>query len=376
MPSIQEKTALLGKLGELLAADFGTIVPDREFCRLAQKCHIDAFLYCASSGNVAPGFKSMKENYLHCNARQIQNEFALQQLYLLLEKAELPFVPIKGIDLAYRIYPMAAMRPFSDFDIWVRPGDIKKFCQLLEEDHWQCKLDYYTDHHLGVRKKSKFLLEPHFSLPNLAQVAPEKLWEETFPEDGKKFQRCLSPELNLIMLFQHNSIDYYKSGNLLKLLLDVEFLLRKEAIDWSKVTTLCREYQCPHPGILCEAFPEFFRDRHHANVQFDPAVVAAARELMLKSEKTQERDAALNRATAAPGKWSWWKTQFFHLSASNLRWKYPQIGDSTIKLHAYRFWDILLKTRSFWRHFTTKPAPQLEEHIQKSRLVDDSWKSL
>lgn len=376
MSSIQDKQKLIAVLGEMLSADLSDYSLDKDICRLAEEFHIESFLYCLSKGKIHPEFENIRAIYRHCNAKQLRNEFELQRLYALFEAEKIEFVPIKGSDLAYRIYPLAAMRPFADFDIWVKPENIQRFCQILAQDNWKCKLDYHSDHHLGARKKSNFLLEPHFSLPNLSLVSPEKLWQETIPVEGKDFQRRLSGELNLIMLFRHNSIDAYRNCNILKLLLDVEFLLRKESIDWKKVSRLCIDYQVPHPGILFAAFPEFFRNRYQIDQDFPEEVVRAARTLLLSGKKDQETDAALNQTTAAPGKLSWWKTQLVHLSAENLKWKYRNIGDSKIKLHLYRIWDIIKKSFTLLRHYFAKPAPEIEQHIHLVQTVDDSWQNI
>ena len=369
-----QKQRLISALGVMFSSsDF---VFGEEFCRLAEAAGYEALLYWRSGGMLTPRFAHFKERYRRMAAGQIRQEHELCRLYALLEEHRLPFAPIKGADLAFRIYPVSALRPFGDWDIWVPSRELKRFCQILADNGWLCPLDCSSDHHCGMRHKGAFHLEPHFHLPNFQHASARKLWEETIPAAGKQYERRLSPELNLIMLCQHNAIASYRSGNLLKLLVDMEFLLTSTPVNWEKTTRLCFEYQVPHPGLLIRAFPEFFRERHVCGINFPHDVISALRELLLTSEKFRDDSSEINALAAEPFQPSWWKIHLRRLSDENLKWKYHLPADSGTIVHFYRLWDIMRKSFFFLRYMKSKPSDGLMHYFKEVCKVDSSWKLL
>ena len=305
--------------------------------------------------------------------RQERQRVALRRLCDLLENEEIPFVPIKGVDLAYRIYPVSALRLFSDWDIWVQKADLKRFLALLERDGWRCPSDCRGEHHCGMRGKDEFRLEPHFTLPNFGRVSPKELWALTRPSPGGNCERHLVGELNLIMLLQHAFCCHAQWTDPLKLLLDVDFLLKHETVDWQMVSALVRRWHMAHPGLILAAFPEFFRGRYESGRVFSSEQCAALRELLLSSKDLTGLFGELKAVSGNPLSPVWIADRLSRLSRNNLRLKHPKIGRSNVRYLACLAREIThgigIVCSGYFR-----PTEGVREQSEQEKLIRSSWR--
>ena len=194
-------------------------------------------------------------------------EQELKRLYHVLAGHGLRFVPIKGADLAYRLYPDTALRVFNDWDIWFHPDDCERAIAVLAEDGWKV-LERYSDDHEAVRKiaghhysphrRGNNVLEPHFSLSNFENVDLNEMWKHTLEYPQGDGQRVLSPEMNLLMLGRHAATRSYYHAQIPKLAVDAAMVMRKEKVDFTALRELAARWHLPYPGDLLAAFPEFF----------------------------------------------------------------------------------------------------------------------
>ena len=217
--------------------------------------------------------------------KAIQGKQELKRLYRSLTAHGLRFAPVKGVDLAYRLYPDAALRTFSDWDIWIYPDDCKRTLDVLAEDGWQVpqlyqKCDYSSTgvdnfHHFPPHKRNSILLEPHFSLSKFNDIDPVQLWNFTADDPEGAEYRVLSPELNLLMLTQHASSQLFLHAQIPQLLTDAAMVIQKEKVDFAKLHRMSDSWNLPYPGDLLAAFPEFFS--HEMISQFDAAPVKTSK---------------------------------------------------------------------------------------------------
>lgn len=216
-------------------------------------------------------------------ARQIKAMMGgqeLKRLYQVLASHDLRFVPIKGADLACRLYPDAALRPYGDWDIWFHPDDCDRALAVLAEDGWTVP-DLYSNDHEEVRKTARhhfsphvrgtYMLEPHFSLSNFDGVDLYEMWEHTVEYPDGDGQRVLSPEMNLLMLARHASSQSYYHAQIPKLLADAAMVMQKENVDFTALRELANSWHMPYPGNLLAAFPEFFGTEAIESFGADPA---------------------------------------------------------------------------------------------------------
>lgn len=344
-----------------------------EKAELLERNHLGAFAYWSFQKSEINLPASFSKEFRVASSRQFAQQCEAGRLFSLLEDAMIPFVPIKGADLAFRIYPEAALRPFVDWDIWVQPHDLKRFLDFLKKEGWICPAEAYSDHHAGVRSKDKFHIEPHFSLPNFPDIATEDLWQLTRPVAGKKAQRELSPELNLIMLFQHNAICHFQSTHVVKLLLDTEFLLRHSPVDWALVAKYTGKWKLPHPGMLFDAFPEFFKVRCNSGVNFPRNAVSALRDLLLNPQHFADESSLLNLNDARFGSFNWLKKHIKHYSVGNLSWRYPLLKKHKALYLYFLSKDVIDKVVLLLRQRNKSFSPMLREHLIQADIVENSW---
>lgn len=253
--------------------------------------------------NVLPEEKKLtyQKNYQARQIKALIGARELKRLYGMLASHGLRFVPIKGVDLAYRLYPDPALRDFYDWDIWFHPDDCEHALAVLAEDGWEVPKYYSKDHeairsskahHFSVHVRGKYLIEPHFTLANFEGISPHKIWNYTlvFPDgDG---QRVLSPEMNLLMLTRHAASRTYFHTQLPKLLMDAAMVMGKEKINFDKLRELVNGCRLPYPGDLLAAFPEFFPSEVIAAFKADMKKTDVFRKIFEVRSKLGEQDNA------------------------------------------------------------------------------------
>ena len=204
-------------------------------------------------------------------ARQVKallGAHELKRLYGVLASYNLRFVPIKGADLAYRLYPDTALRVFCDWDIWFHPDDCERALAVLAEDGWkvpelrktssQSGTENDNYHHFQPYVRGGYVLEPHFTLSKFRDIDPIKMWEYTCCCTTGDGQHVLTPEMNLLMLARHASAQSFLHAQIPKLLTDVAMVLQNEKVDFTVLQRMSDRWNLPYPGDLFAAFPEFF----------------------------------------------------------------------------------------------------------------------
>ena len=223
------------------------------------------FLY-----DVLPEAKRAEYQRLY-QARQVRamlEKQELRRLYRVFESHGLRFVPIKGVDLAYRLYPDAALRVFGDWDIWFHPDDCERALAVLKEDGWKVP-EFFKKHpnngkenenyhHFSPHVRGHHIMEPHFSLSKFNNINPLEIWNYTVDYPDGDGQRVLSPEMNLLMLARHASSQSFLHARIPKLLTDAAIVMRKESIDFAELRKISARWNLPYPGELLAAFQEFF----------------------------------------------------------------------------------------------------------------------
>ena len=81
--------------------------------------------------------REMEEKRLVLLANSIKQETAFRQVFQLFETNGLRYAPIKGIDLAYRIYPSPSLRPFGDWDFLFPRQEMEQVYDCLRKDGWR-----------------------------------------------------------------------------------------------------------------------------------------------------------------------------------------------------------------------------------------------
>lgn len=302
--------------------------------------------------------------------RAMRNEYALKPLFADFDKAGLRFACLKGIDLAYRIYPSPSLRPFGDWDILFHIEDLEKAQALLRSKGWQDvvhKVHGPGEHHDSPLVKDGYFLEPHYTLSCFGQSHTHDIWEHCLPYPGYQNRFVLSPELNLLLIARHASEDKYRTIGITKLLLDTAFLLQKENLDWQRLKLLCQEMHLPYAGNLFAAFPEFFPQDLVAAMDASPEQANAYRQIFEKRDEFMKITTAefmMNNEARFTSRWFLQIFNVFH--PKNLRYKYHIRDNGKLKLLGAYFRETGSKIGKLTHYIfcRNKKVPSFLEYIQ------------
>ena len=83
-------------------------------------------------------------------ARSMSQQAALRELAAQFREEAIRFCPIKGADLAWRVWPEGIVRCQSDLDIWIHPEDFPKALESARRMGWEAPYAYRHTHHAPV----------------------------------------------------------------------------------------------------------------------------------------------------------------------------------------------------------------------------------
>ena len=127
--------------------------------------------------------------YHHASIQDFRQEVAFKQLCGILEENKISFAPLKGADLAWRVYPGGALRQKGDIDILIYPDDYNRAITVFERDGWETPYKSRHTHHHPPMIKNGIALEPHFSLLYFEKFDAKLIWSELRPpEKGFQYQ--------------------------------------------------------------------------------------------------------------------------------------------------------------------------------------------
>ena len=253
--------------------------------------------------NVLPEEKRLAYQKIY-QARQVKALLGARELkrfYGVLASHGLRFAPIKGADLAYRLYSDAALRVFCDWDIWFHPDDCDHALAVLAEDGWEVPEVSLTNldadqmkgrHHFLGQVRGRYRIEPHFTLANFEGIAPTEMWLQTLDYPDGDGQRVLSPEMNLLMLTRHAASKSYYHAQLPKLLTDAAMVMKNEEVNFDKLRELANKWNLPYSGDLLAAFPEFFPSDVIAEFKADSKKTEAFRRIFETRGRLGEQETA------------------------------------------------------------------------------------
>lgn len=169
----------------------------------------------------------------------MQNEY--KNLCDVLEKAQIPFIPLKG-SIIRQYYPEAWMRTTCDIDILVHEEDIEKAKALLVNEH--C----YTDHGKGSHDVSLysprgFHIELHYSLieegrANESAVVLENVWNMVTVRQGWEYFYEMPDDLFYFYHIAHMAKHFENGGCGIRPFIDLWILDRLDSVDTSKRDSL------------------------------------------------------------------------------------------------------------------------------------------
>lgn len=174
------------------------------------------------------------DDYKLMTLREARFELASQQVFNALEKAEIPFIPIKGV-LLKNLYPNPALRSFTDTDLYTgdRREDVntvmiglgyeaKEPAEYVDEYIKAPSLYFEMHHHLfGARDD----FDGYFDEP----------FKRAITVNGKNYQMRFSDEDFFIHVFCHMYKHFAYGGCGLRQFMDVYLIKKKWTLDYEYI---------------------------------------------------------------------------------------------------------------------------------------------
>ena len=186
-----------------------------------------AYVALQKLGFNADALKEFQDDYKLNVLREARFELGGQQVFEALEKAEIPFLPLKGAILK-NLYPNPALRTFTDIDIYVGSELERAEKVLFELGYEKTGDDEHND--VGYTKKPSLHIELHKDLfPDDYDF--EGYFDEPFKhtdlKDGYKYYRLYRKDDFFIHVLCHLYKHFTFGGCGLRQYLDIYVMLKK-----------------------------------------------------------------------------------------------------------------------------------------------------
>lgn len=237
----------------------------RELCRRGRLQGLSPLFYYTLTDALPPEWRSLFQlDFYTQSQHDLRYSGALKQLAELFRAAGTSFIPLKGGELAYEVYPHPALRLRRDMDILFRRPEVETIFRTLQKNGWQSgeqRHPFFKRHHLPTLFHPGFPpLEPHWHiLKNRTFFDPETLWSLpcSRPEPGDPLRRRLTPEAHYLLTLYNMFFDRWQFA--CRALLDLAYLQKKYPLDRDLIRSLNREWKLNLDLGLCyRLFPEMF----------------------------------------------------------------------------------------------------------------------
>lgn len=170
--------------------------------------------------------------------------YELTQLKATLNKAQIPFLPLKGSVLR-QYYPEPWMRTSCDIDVLVQEPDLKKTLGILTEK-MNYKIDSQCSHHYGLFSDSGVHIELHFTLSESTAKHDEDpvlktVWERCTPDPRQTYCYLMPEALFFYYHIVHMAKHFQSGGCGIRPFLDIWVLDHREEADAEGRKALLRE---------------------------------------------------------------------------------------------------------------------------------------
>ena len=188
------------------------------------------------NGLLTPADAPLENSIFKAAYRYEQTNYEYGALCGALEKAEIPFLPLKGSVLrAY--YPEAWMRTSCDIDILVHETDLERAITLLTDT---CEYEFQGKgpHDVSLFSPTRVHVELHYTLMedgrvNASSGILSSVWEYTSPRSGSTYWREMCDEMFYFYHIAHMAKHFETGGCGIKPFVDLWILDRLEGIDQS-----------------------------------------------------------------------------------------------------------------------------------------------
>jgi len=349
-----------------------------EFCQLAHSTKLQGLFARYLDKRLPEAFhETFRQAYFTDSMMRLIEIPALNELYQMLETANISFVPIKGADLAFRVYPDQALRSHGDWDILFHKSDCPAVLKMLADRSWQTFSGNAGEHiicwdqHYERMHNSRNVIEVHHSLPNLNSVPEDEIWRET--REITAHRRCLSPEASLLLLYAHASGNEFRHVSPCRLLCDAGFIIKHNPIDWDKLHSLAARWGIVPPDLMLSVWKEFFPAGtlpSHIGEEAEELKEAFRTIFKMGEQIAQVSNYDRKTVPGTDGALLWLKDRLvFYLHPSRICKKYNLKQYQFVRIFAYGLWDFVSKIYYFCAHRHSKTCNDVRTFRDATLLV-------
>ena len=245
-----------------------TISLDREswekIYKLSKKhdlAHLIGYALKGSENKIDEDIQKAFEQAMNMAAfRYVKISYDLETISNALEKAQIPFIPLKGSVLR-NYYPEAWLRTSCDIDILVKNEDLDRTVNLLIEKYGYVFKERGL-HDISLFSKNKIHLELHFDLTSEDRYTKilSTVWEECVLAENKSHQYLMSNEMFMFYHLTHMAEHFIHGGCGIRSFIDLWIIRTKMSYDEGTVLKMCEQ-------VGLEDF--YFQTQHLMKVWFE-----------------------------------------------------------------------------------------------------------
>lgn len=173
--------------------------------------------------------KLQREDYMSVY-RNRQMEYALSEICAAFDRAEIPYIPLKGSVLR-KYYPYESMRTSCDVDVLIHERDIDAAVSALTEKGYTVGKRNYHD--VSLYSPNKIHLELHFSIQENIESLDSVLknaWDYAKPTEGFRYE--FSGDFLVYHIFAHMNYHFLSGGCGVRSLMDIWVMEEKMGISY------------------------------------------------------------------------------------------------------------------------------------------------
>jgi hypothetical protein len=226
----------------------------------------------------------LKRVYTKILAQNILILDEYDRLKVILDQAEIPYVPLKGVRLIGEYYKDAGLRNTSDVDLLFRKSDLETVRKLMKVNGYK---EYIVDEYLRISEltqnpspyqyfKNNVSIDFHILLNRVGKISLNiaDYWSSATKKEDS-FEFVLNPNLEFIHLCYHFYKHLTTGPTKLVWMLDLQLFHEKNKINWEKIQVQAKVFNCLEELITTinileiiyesEGMPEEFRKNINQN---------------------------------------------------------------------------------------------------------------
>lgn len=195
-----------------------------------------------NNADIAEKFKNAQLGAVY---RYMKFESEIQQIYAVLEKVGISFIPLKGAVIR-NFYAEPYMRTSCDIDILVHEYDCERAALCLKDELKYTQLPGKTLHDCQLESPDGVHLELHFTLiedncmPKTSSVL-EKVWEYANTADLCTYRCEMCEEMFMFYHIAHMAKHFLNGGCGIRAFMDLWLLEEKISFDLGKLNELLKK---------------------------------------------------------------------------------------------------------------------------------------